>query len=128
MGNHGGRREGAGRKPNAIAYESEIQTLTDAIAANVQEIFDKGMELVQGVEAMKVVRGKEIVYSIPPNAKMIIFFLERLAGKPTQPVELGNGDDGPLKIQVVYADADAPGDIAEAPPGAGEDPPGDEAI
>lgn len=64
----------------------------------------------------------------PPDVRAIQELNERVLGKASQPVELANGDDGPLKIQVVYADADPPSDAASAACGPGEDPPADEAV
>ncbi len=77
-------------------------------------------------EEMVVVEEKTVTN--PPDVRAIQELNERVLGKASQPVELGNGDDGPLKIQVVYADADPPSDAAEAPLGPGEDTPGDEAV
>jgi hypothetical protein len=66
--------------------------------------------------------------SLPPETKANEVISERVAGRAMQAIELGNGDDGPLKIQVVYADADYPSGAAEAAPVPGEDPAGDEAV
>ena len=43
-----------------------------------------------------------------PTSRRSCSCSERIGGKVTQPVELGNSDDGPLKIQVVYDDAEPP--------------------
>jgi|GEM_PF-6303202 len=61
-----------------------------------------------------------------PDIRAIQEAHDRLIGKAIQALSLSNGEDGPLKIQVVYADP--PSDPAEASPGPGEDPPGEAAI
>lgn len=63
---------------------------------------------------------------LPPECRANEAIVDRFAGRPTQAVELGNGDDGPLKIVVEYADLEPP--PAEAAPGAGASPPGDAAV
>jgi hypothetical protein len=104
MAGKGGARLGAGRPSNAVKYEDQIKSLNDAIARDVEEIYAKGLELVKGVQVQKIVRGKPIIYSEPPCAKMIIFFLEKLAGKPVQQLEVSGQDGQSIEINATVRD------------------------
>jgi hypothetical protein len=72
-----------------------------------------------------VLVGRKVEYA-EPDREANQYILDRFAGKPRQAIELENGESGPLKIQVVYADPHA--DDTEPPPGPAEDPPGDAAV
>lgn len=111
------------RPRNADKYKEEIASLNDAIAHHYLEIFEKGMELVRGVTIGKMRKGKLITYSVPPCAKMIMFYTERFAGKATQAVEVTGQDGGPIAIAFEEAIARVYGhDAAEV----GNREPGDE--
>lgn len=115
-----------GRPRKADKYGGHIAAAEDLIADKLPWIVAKGLELIEGVWVEEPgPKGTRRVYKRPPCSRTMLAFLERIAGKAVQAVELNNGDDGPLKIQVVYADALDPADAPEAAPGAGEDPPGD---
>lgn len=128
MNGHGGAREGAGRPRKAEKYAGQIAAAEDRIADRLPELVDRAFELAVGVQAVRWSQHGEKVYDTPPCIKAIAFLFERIAGKATQAVELNNGESGPLKIVVEYADARDPAEDAEAPPGPGEDPPGAEAV
>ena len=77
-------------------------------------------------DELVLVESKEIERA--PDVLAIRELFDRLMGKPGQALELSNGDDGPLKIEVVYADAKPEADDPEPTLGAAAGAEGDEAV
>jgi hypothetical protein len=151
MAGHGGARKGAGRPKNATKHKQTAASLTELCAdfapqafANLKILANGGFERVKLEYELQtivpepgetdaegsprrpylaeVLVGRKVEYA-EPDREANKYLIDRVHGKPRQAVELGNGDSGPLKIQVVYAQPHS--DDPESAPGAGEDPPGD---
>lgn len=93
MAGKGGRREGAGRKPKAITrliHETPIQAAEGMIRDRLPWLIGKLFELAEGVHVEKVVgrEGATIVYQERPDRQAAEYLIDRVMGKPTQPVDV----------------------------------------
>jgi hypothetical protein len=92
MAGKGGARPGAGRKPAGIKrviHASPIQIVEAKISAKLPWLADKLFELAEGVQVQKIDRkGHRRIYSEPPDRQAIESLIDRVMGKPTQPVSL----------------------------------------
>lgn len=85
MAGRGGARPGAGRKPKAIKFETQIQKAENKIADRLPWIVDKLLELAEGVAVEKVTPlGIPIVYQQPPDLGALKYLADRIMGKPTE--------------------------------------------
>lgn len=92
MAGKGGARPGAGRKPKGIKrviHASPIQAAEAKISQKLPWLVDKLLELAKGVEVEKRDRrGLCQVYSEPPDREAIKYLMDRVMGKPVQPISL----------------------------------------
>jgi hypothetical protein len=92
MAGKGGARPGAGRKPKGIKrviHASPIQVVEAKISEKLPWLADKLFELAEGVQVQKTDRrGRTRIYSEPPDRQAIEYLMDRVMGKPTQPISL----------------------------------------
>lgn len=92
MAGTGGARPGAGRKPKGIkraTYASPIQRAEAKISEKLPWLVDKLLELAAGVEVQKTDRqGRQRIYSEAPDREAIKYLMDRIMGKPTQPIDV----------------------------------------
>lgn len=100
MGNgHGGTRPGAGRKPKATKFESEIAAAELQIAQSLPEVIAAQIDLATGVTVQEVdpKTGGLKVYTRAPDAKAGQYIIDRILGKPTQRIETDDDPDGTIE-------------------------------
>ena len=89
MSTRGGRRPGAGRPPKHAIYESPIRAAERQIRDKLPWIVDKLLELVDGVHEEKMMgENAVIVYKRPPDRQAAEYLVDRIMGKPSQPVDI----------------------------------------
>lgn len=92
MSGKGGRRPGAGRKPKAfhrVINETPIQAAESKIRDRLPWLVDKMLELAEGVEVKEIDRkGNTRIYSTIPDRQAIEYLIDRIMGKPTQPIDV----------------------------------------
>lgn len=88
----GGRRTGAGRPKGTIKrviHASPIQAAEAKISDKLPWLVDKLLELAEGVAVEKRDRqGQTRIYSEIPDREAIKYLMDRVMGKPTQPISL----------------------------------------
>ncbi|MEP7357657.1 MAG: hypothetical protein ABI847_10490 [Anaerolineales bacterium] len=96
----GGTRAGAGRPRKAEKYAGQIAALEGTIADLLPELLDLQLALARGVTVQEVdpKTGGLKVYTRPPERKAIEYLINRLAGTPTQRVEVDSDPDGALEL------------------------------
>lgn len=92
MAGTGGRRPGAGRKPKAfhrVINQTPIQQAEGMIRDRLPWLVGKLFELAEGVHEEKRI-GKDVVvvYKQPPDRQAAEYLIDRVLGKPTQPISL----------------------------------------
>jgi hypothetical protein len=112
----GGRRPGAGRKPNKLkALRDQVVGDKHAVAEYAFNLYTDTLQDTSVDIAVRLDCGKEI--------------MDRVWGKPKQAIKHSGDDTAPVRIVVEYVDRiDLPGVAPPPPSGPGPDPPGDEAI
>jgi hypothetical protein len=92
MAARGGARPGSGRKPSVIkraAHASPIQQTEAKISGKLPWLVDQMLILAEGVQIQKTdARGRTRVWSEPPDRAAIEYLMDRVMGKPTQPVDM----------------------------------------
>lgn len=84
----GGPRPGAGRPKKAKLYENPIRQAEDKIKDRLPWVVDKLFELAEGVWVESTeIEGARVVYQKPPDRQACEYLMDRIMGKPTQPVE-----------------------------------------
>lgn len=112
---HGGRRNGAGRKKGSMNKDRAafVQALREA--EDVDELIGKMRELARGV---LVQEGGKRVYQRPPDAHAIAYLLDQAFGKAKQHVEVeGNGqsyEDLIIGIGQELAESKGTGNVGQA--------------
>lgn len=103
---NGGFRPGSGRKPNAQKFAGIIEKAKKRIGDRLPEVIDKMFELAEGVTVQEIdpKTGDARIYTTPPDYRAVSYLIDRIMGKPTQPVA-GDNDAPAVRIEVVYADA-----------------------
>lgn len=83
---NGGARPGAGRKPNAVKFESEITAADKRIAANLVRYIANMEQLADGVmvEERDPITQKLIVYQRAPDRQANEYLINRIMGKPAE--------------------------------------------
>lgn len=85
MGNRGGARPGAGRKPRAQAHATPIATAEKRIADKLPQLIEKLFELADGVSIQETDKdGVPIVYLRPPDRQALEYLINRVMGKPVE--------------------------------------------
>lgn len=89
MGQNGGARPGAGRKPKAEKFKLPIAKAEKKIADRLPWLVDKAMELAEGVVIQEPdAEGSPRIYQRPPDRQAIQYLLDRIMGKPTERKEI----------------------------------------
>lgn len=92
MAGKGGARPGAGRKPKAfrrLINETPIQAAETMIRDRLPWLAERMFELAEGVHRDKAVNGTTvIVYQEIPDRQAIAYLMDRIMGKPVQPIDL----------------------------------------
>lgn len=84
----GGARPGAGRKVKATIYKSPIKEAEGKIVDRLPWLVDRLMILAEGVTVEEPTRDGPVVYQRPPDRQACEYLIDRIMGKPAQPVEL----------------------------------------
>jgi hypothetical protein len=85
----GGARPGAGRKRTRVLYASPIREAESKIRDRLPWLADKMLELAEGVYAeSEMGESGRIVYKQIPDRQAIAYLMDRIMGKPTQPVDI----------------------------------------
>jgi hypothetical protein len=95
MAGKGGARPGAGRKPKAIKFETQIQRAEGMIADRLPWVVDKLFELGEGVLVEEAGLTGHTVYQKPPDRDALKYLADRIMGKPTERKE--HSFDKPLE-------------------------------
>jgi len=80
---HGGNREGAGRKPKALRYESQISSIEERIIQILPRVVDKMIEMAldgdlrAGRYLVDRIMGRVPVLDAPPSMDQSIPYSER---------------------------------------------------
>lgn len=113
MGQNGGARPGAGRKPKDEKFKLPIAKAEKRIADRLPSLIDRALELADGVTVQEVDRdGGIVVYTKPPDLKAIIYLVDRVMGKPTERQEVSGPDGDPIGVKfhgalnTVYGNSD----------------------
>lgn len=86
---HGGARQGAGRRAKAEVHRDSIRVAEGKIRDRLPDIVDWLMALAEGVQVEDTdLTGRAVVYRKPPDRAACEYLMDRIMGKPTQPVEL----------------------------------------
>lgn len=93
MAQRGGKRPGSGRKPQGlkrVIHQTPVQIAEAKIAAKLPWLVDKLLELADGVYREKVLPDgvTGIVYQERPDRQAAEYLIDRVMGKPTQPVDV----------------------------------------
>lgn len=92
MAGRGGPRPGAGRKPaavRALIHATPIQAAEGKIRERLPWLVDQMLILAEGFEIQRTdARGRLRIYSAPPDRAAIEYLIDRVLGKPTQPVDV----------------------------------------
>lgn len=84
MGNRGGARPGAGRKPKAAKYATPIATAEQRIADRLPWLIDTLFELANGVAVQELTKDGRSVYQTPPDRQALEYLINRVMGKPVE--------------------------------------------
>lgn len=89
MAGRGGKRAGSGRPPKRVINETPIRVAERKIRDRLPWLVDKLFELAEGVHVEKRLGdGTAIVYQERPDRQSIEYLIDRMLGKPTQPISL----------------------------------------
>lgn len=89
MVGRGGKRPGSGRPPKRVVNESPIRAAEKKIADRLPWLVDKLLELAEGIHEEKTIGdGAVLVYKRPPDRQAAEYLMDRIMGKPTQPISL----------------------------------------
>ena len=78
-----------GRPRKLEKYAGPINLAEAKIAENLPRLIDKALELAEGVTVQEIDRkGEAQIYTRPPDREAIKYLIDRLAGKPTERVEV----------------------------------------
>lgn len=92
MAGKGGVRPGAGRPPGKLSrvlYATPIQQAETKISERLPWLVDQLLILAEGVVIQKDDKlGRPVIYSAPPDRAAIEYLMDRVMGKPTQPVDI----------------------------------------
>jgi hypothetical protein len=92
MAQRGGHRPGSGRKPQGlkkVLHRTPVQLAEARIAEKLPWLVDKLMELAEGIHEERTVGdGAVLVYKRAPDRQAAEYLIDRIMGKPTQPVDV----------------------------------------
>ena len=82
---------GGGRKAKKDLYAGVIREFEDLIASDLEEFYKKLRELAMGEATQQVINvktGAIETIKLPPNEKVLMYLVNRLAGKPISVKEI----------------------------------------
>lgn len=86
---HGGTRPGSGRKAKVTTYRGPVAEAEHKIKDRLPWIVDRLFELAEGVQVeQQTPTGAPVVYQRRPDRAACEYLMDRIMGKPTQPVEI----------------------------------------
>lgn len=89
MAGRGGHRAGAGRPPKHVIAETPIRAAERKIRDKLPWLVDKLLELSGGIHEEKSIGdGAVLVYKRAPDRQAAEYLIDRIMGKPTQPVDV----------------------------------------
>ncbi len=98
----GGKRLGAGRKPLAVKRLTEKQLMDEWIKRDLEDYYNNLRALAMGEilvqKADERTRSKKRIYRVPPDRAANEYLINRLLGRPTEPVELSGEQDTLLGV------------------------------
>ena len=102
MAGKGGARPGAGRKPKAERYESQIRKAEKRVADHLPRLIENLIQLADGVmtEEVNILTGTRGVYTHPPDLRANQYLIDRIMGKPIDRKEFSGPDQGPIPLDV----------------------------
>ncbi len=109
---HGGARPGSGRPPKAVLAETPIRQAEKKIRDRLPWIVDRLFELAEGVRVESSgLTGEPIVYQKPPDRGACEYLMDRIMGKPMQPVDVREraqrvADELGVPVAAVIAEAE----------------------
>lgn len=92
----GGKRPGAGRKPKAMKYQTEIARAEKQIGDRLPLLVENLIRLADGVTVQKETIVGTVVYTEPPDRAANVYLIDRILGKPTERHEVSGQDGEPL--------------------------------
>ena len=78
---HGGAREGSGRKPKLLKYASEIAEAERTICESLPFLIQRLIALGEGVCVQKTTPDGQEVFEQPPDRQALQYLTERIMGK-----------------------------------------------
>jgi hypothetical protein len=108
----GGARPGAGRPPKAVIAETPIRQAERKIRDRLPWIVDRLFELAEGVRVESTgITGEPTVYQKPPDRGACEYLMDRIMGKPAQPVDVREraqriADELGMPVEDVLAEAE----------------------
>lgn len=117
MAGRGGARPGAGRKPGAfkrVVHATPIQIAEAKISERLPWLVDQLLILAEGVVIQKDDKlGRPVIYSAPPDRAAIEYLIDRILGKPTQPVDMRLRQEAEVLARAYNLDPDRIVDLAQ---------------
>lgn len=72
-----------------MIHQTPVQLAEAKIAQKLPWLVDKLLELVEGIEIERIDRqGQRRIYSQPPDRQAAEYLIDRVMGKPTQPIDV----------------------------------------
>jgi hypothetical protein len=87
MGNNGGARAGAGRKPKVVRHARMIAKVEKLIADGLPKRIATLEALSDGILCQRETADGPKVYEVPPDRQANIFLVERIMGKAQESVD-----------------------------------------
>lgn len=104
-GEHGGKRDGSGRKKTREKFETEVNKAEKKIANKLPWLVDRMLELAGGVKCADYdLEGNPNVYDKAPDRQAIEYLLNRILGKPTEHQEIEGGETTKVEINIAPQD------------------------
>jgi hypothetical protein len=105
---HGGKRPGAGRPAKSEQHLTAIQDAEERISQRLPQLLGKLFELADGIEVQGFsLDGSPKVYTRAPCFKSLSYLVDRVMGRPAQPIEGSGPDKEPFRFVVEYVNAPA---------------------
>lgn len=124
MGQNGGARPGAGRKPKAEKFKQPVAKAEKRIADRLPELIDLQFELAQGVWIEETTPlGHRKVYKRAPDREAGQYLINRIMGKPTERQEISGPQGRPIEFNwdATVTEIEAGSDADPETPGTNED-------
>lgn len=90
----GGARPGAGRKKKEVKFAGVIADAEKKIADRLPDVIFSMFELAAGVTVQETTKkGEEVIYTRAPDYRACAYLIDRILGKPTEPIEIDDVTD-----------------------------------